>query len=245
MAHLACQPGRSRPDHCGIYHADVFSGTYAFGAIASALYQRSVTGQGQQIDVSMMESMLSLTLVEVQYAQLQAAPPSRPVFGPTETTDGYVILTVASEKTFQGLMKAIGHPEWITDPRFARFEDRRANWSELIQGIESWSRTVSTQECIAAFNAGGVPASAYRTVAEAMRDPQIAHRRALSEVEDAGGTFRVLNVPFRMSGADVKPAAGQMAALGEHTRALLQESGLSDEQLASFSSEAANVAQGG
>src|SRR6267378_3275122 len=53
LAHLAYQPGRSRPDCCGIYLADVVTGVYAFGAIASALYQRTVTGLGQHIDVSM------------------------------------------------------------------------------------------------------------------------------------------------------------------------------------------------
>ncbi|MFK4577290.1 CoA:oxalate CoA-transferase [Bradyrhizobium ottawaense] len=121
MAHLAYQPGRNRPDYCGIYHADVVTGTYGFGAIASALYQRTVTGLGQHIDVSMLESMLSLTLTELQSAQFAVKPPPRPMFGPTETASGYVMITVASEKTFQGLMGVIGHPEWISDPRFATY----------------------------------------------------------------------------------------------------------------------------
>src|SRR5476649_1312119 len=64
MAHLSYQPGRSRPDYCGIYHADVLTGTYAFGAISAALYQRHGSQRGQHIDVSMLESMLSLTLSE-------------------------------------------------------------------------------------------------------------------------------------------------------------------------------------
>src|SRR5438128_1759176 len=131
MAHLAYQPGRSRPDYCGIYHADVLTGTYAFGAISAALYQRHVTQRGQHIDVSMLESMLTLTL----------------------------------------------------------------------------------------------------------NDPQIAHRRALSEVEDDGGTFKVLNLPFRMSGADVS-SGKRISNLGEHTRALLKESGYSEEQIAAFSGSA-------
>src|SRR3954462_3335624 len=75
MAHLAYQPGRTRPDYCGIYHADVVTGTYAFGAIASALYQRERTGRGQHIDCSMLESMLSLTLNEIQGAQFAIEPP--------------------------------------------------------------------------------------------------------------------------------------------------------------------------
>src|SRR3954453_9020569 len=88
MAHLAYQPGRSRPDYCGIYHADVVTGTYGFGAIASALYQRTLTGLGQHIDVSMLESMLTLTLIELQNSQFTVKPPPRPMFGPTETASG-------------------------------------------------------------------------------------------------------------------------------------------------------------
>jgi crotonobetainyl-CoA:carnitine CoA-transferase CaiB-like acyl-CoA transferase len=234
MAHLAYQPGRNRPDYCGIYHADVLTGVYAFGAISAALYQRTVTGRGQHIDVSMLESMLSLTLNELQWSQFEVAQTSRPMFGPIETADGYVMVAIASEKTFQGLMKVIGHPEWVGDPRFAVYADRRSNWAQMMEGVEAWSRTVTTEKCLAALSKEGVPSSAYRTVSEALSDPQIAHRRALSEVQDGGGTFKVLNLPFRMSGAKV--AAGQkMATLGEHTRALLKEAGLSEEAIAALS----------
>ncbi|SFN26404.1 Crotonobetainyl-CoA:carnitine CoA-transferase CaiB [Bradyrhizobium sp. Rc3b] len=228
MAHLAYQPGRNRPDYCGIYHADVVTGTYGFGAIASALYQRTVTGLGQHIDVSMLESMLSLTLTELQSAQFAVKPPPRPMFGPTETASGYVMITVASEKTFQGLMGVIGHPEWISDPRFATYAARRENWAEVMDGVEAWSRELTTDACLAALGAAGVPASAYRTVSEALADPQLAHRQALSEVRDEGGSFQVLNLPFRMSGADITPAK-TMAVLGEHTDALREEISLADD----------------
>ena len=234
MAHLSYQPGRSRPDYCGIYHADVLTGVYAFGAISAALYQRAVTGSGQHIDVSMLESMLSLTLNELQWSQFEVQPPARPMYGPTETLDGFVMVAIASEKTFQGLVKVIGHPEWVDDPRFANYSDRRNNWAHLMDGVEAWSRSVTTERCLAELNKEGVPSSAYRTVAQALSDPQITHRRALSEVEDGGGTFKVLNLPFRMSGAKV--AAGKrMSTLGEHTRALLMETGHSEDQIAAFS----------
>ena len=230
MAHLSYQPGRNRPDYCGIYHADILTGVYAFGAISAALYQRELSQKGQHIDVSMLESMLSLTPNEVQWSQFAVASPSRPMFGPLETADGYVMVAVASEKTFQGLVRASGRPEWISDPRFAKYADRRNHWKDLMDGVESWSRTVTTAKCLAELNEHGVPCSAYRTVAEAMNDPQIAHRGALTEVEDGGGTFKVLNLPFRMSGTNI--AAGKRAAtLGEHTVALLREGGLSEDQI--------------
>jgi crotonobetainyl-CoA:carnitine CoA-transferase CaiB-like acyl-CoA transferase len=233
MAHLAYQPGRSRPDYCGIYHADILTGVYAFGAISAALYQRHLTGKGQHVDVSMLESMLTLTPNEVQNAQFNVPPPSRPMFGPVETADGYVMAAIASEKTFQGLVRAAGRPEWVDDPRFAKYADRRAHWTELMDGVESWSRTVTTEKCLADLNAHGVPCSAYRTVAEVMRDPQIAHRGALSEVEDGGGTFKVTNQPFRMSGARV--AAGKRSpALGEHTSEVLGEAGIRQEEAAAL-----------
>jgi crotonobetainyl-CoA:carnitine CoA-transferase CaiB-like acyl-CoA transferase len=234
MAHLSYQPGRSRPDYCGIYHADVLTGVYAFGAISAALYQRAVTGSGQHIDVSMLESMLSLTLNELQWSQFEVQPPPRPMYGPIETLGGFVMVAIASEKTFQGLVKVIGHPEWVDDPRFANYSDRRTNWAQLMDGVEAWSRSVTTERCLAELNKEGVPSSAYRTVGQALSDPQITHRRALSEVEDGGGTFKVLNLPFRMSGAKV--AAGKrMSTLGEHTRALLKETGHSEDQIAAFS----------
>jgi crotonobetainyl-CoA:carnitine CoA-transferase CaiB-like acyl-CoA transferase len=227
MAHLAYQPGRERPDYCGIYHADILTGVYAYGAIASALVQRQQTGQGQHIDVSMLESMLSLTQNEVQGAQYPIKPPQRPMFGPMETADGYVIVAVASEKTFQNLVTVAGRPAFIRDPRFAAYGDRRDHWGDLMDGVETWSRTLTSQQCLAELNKAGVPSSAYRSVAEAMADPQIAHRGALVPVQDDSGTFNVLNLPFRMSGADVS-AGSRVAAVGEHTEEVLKEIGMSD-----------------
>ncbi len=231
MAHLAYQPGRERPDYCGIYHADILTGVYAYGAIASALYQRRQTGQGQHIDVSMLELMLSLTLNEVQGAQFSIKPPQRPMFGPMETSDGYVMVAIASEKTFQNLVTVAGRPDFIRDPRFAAYSDRRDHWGDLMEGVETWSRRLTSQQCLAELNKAGVPCSAYRSVAEAMADPQSTHRAILAEVSDDAGAFKVLNLPFRMSGAEVGPGP-RVAAVGEHTDEVLQEIGMSDAGIA-------------
>jgi CoA:oxalate CoA-transferase len=233
LAHMAYQGEARRPDYCGIYIADVLTGTYAFGAITAALYQRERTGEGQMIDVSMLESMLSLTLSEIQAAQFAVAPPGRPVFGPIATKDGYINLSIASERTFQNLAVASGHPHWLSDPRFAEYPNRRANWGELIDELELWSKELATSEVQAVFDRHGVPSSPYRTVKEAMADPQIAHRRSLAEVHDAGGTFLALNPPFRMSAATVA-AQPFVAALGEHTEELLAELGYAAGEIAAL-----------
>jgi crotonobetainyl-CoA:carnitine CoA-transferase CaiB-like acyl-CoA transferase len=226
-AHMAYQPGRERPDYCGIYHADILTGVYAYGAITSALYQREKTGQGQHIDVSMLESMLSLTLTEVQGAQFPIKPPQRPMFGPMETADGYVIVAVASEKTFQNLVTVAGRPEYISDPRFALYANRRDHWGDLMEGVESWSRTLTSTQCLAELNKAGVPCSAYRTVPEAIADPQSTHRGVLADVFDDAGAFKVVNLPFRMSGAAVGPGP-RVAGVGEHSEEVLKEIGMAD-----------------
>jgi len=235
MAHLAYQDGHRRPDYCGIYIADVLTGTYAFGAIMTALYQRQATGEGQLIDVSMLESMLSLTLSELQLAQFPGSFVSgRPVFGPIATKDGYINLSVASERTFQNLAAAAGRPDWIGDPRFAKYPDRRANWGHLIDELEIWSKEKTSAEVQAIFDRHQVPGSPYRSVKEAMEDPQLVHRRALAEVHDSGGNFRVLNPPFRFSAATAA-ARPFVAALGEHTEVVLGELGYGPGEIAALS----------
>jgi crotonobetainyl-CoA:carnitine CoA-transferase CaiB-like acyl-CoA transferase len=185
------------------------------------------------IDVSMLESMLTLTLSEIQAAQFSLPPLGRPIFGPVATKDGYINLSIASERTFQNLAVASGHPGWITDPRFAQYHNRRTNWGELIDELEDWSKERATAEVQALFDRHGVPSSPYRTVKEAMADPQLAHRQAFAEIHDAGGTFQALNPPFRMSDT---PAAAcpHVAGLGEHTEALLAEIGYTPSQIAAL-----------
>ena len=233
LAHMAYQGVARRPDYCGIYIADVLTGTYAFGAIASALHQRWVTGEGQMIDVSMLESMLTLTLSEIQNAQFAVAPPGRPIFGPVATKDGYINLSIASERTFQNLAIASGHRHWLIDPRFAEYTKRRANWGELIDELERWSTRLTTAEVQALFDRGGVPSSPYRTVKEAMADPQIIHRRSFTEVQDAGGRFLAINPPFHMT-ATTAAARPFVAALGEHTEELLTEVGYTAAEIAAL-----------
>ncbi len=238
MAHLGYQPGRERPDNCGVFFADFNSGAYAFGAIMTALFQRATTGIGQMIDVSMCETMLGVLMNEVMRAQVHIDPPGRPMFGPVRTREGYVMPAVANERTFQGLCRAAGHPEWITDPRFAAYGDRRVNWGVLVDELEKWSGELDSETVMAAFEANGVPASRYRTVSELMDDPQISHREALQPFSDAGGTLKVVAPPFRLSAAETR-VRPRSAALGEDSLAVLRDWGFGEEEIGGLRREGA------
>jgi crotonobetainyl-CoA:carnitine CoA-transferase CaiB-like acyl-CoA transferase len=179
----------------------------------------------------MLESMLSLTLIEIQAAQFDMPPqPSRPLFGPVETADGYINIAVASERTFDGMARAAGRTDWFEDPRFKVYIDRRVNWGALMDEFEAWSRTLSTKDCLEVLARNNVPAAAYRTVREAMADPQLTHRGAFQEVSDAGGAFKALRPPFRFTASDVDTGP-RVPSLGEHTREVLEAVGLSEADI--------------
>src|SRR5207253_10432266 len=99
-----------------------------------------------------------------------------------------------------------------------------------VEQFEMWSRQVSSAECLAVLDRNAVPAAAYRTVRQAMADPQLAHRGAFAQVHDAGGPFKALNPPFRMS-ASATAAGPRAPALGEHTRDVLGAAGFTADAI--------------
>jgi crotonobetainyl-CoA:carnitine CoA-transferase CaiB-like acyl-CoA transferase len=226
MAHLFYQQGRERPDNCGIFVADYASGSYAMGAILAALYQRNATGRGQMIDVSMFETLVGMLLGEVNRAQFDFEMPSRPMYGPVEAKDGYVMLATASERTFQDMATAAGRRDWLTDPRFEKYAERRMNWAQFVDEFEQWSRKLTVKECVAALEKHGVPCSPYLTVTEALKDPQVAHRGSLCTIEDSAGSYQSPAPPFRFSGSALQ-SGPKVADLGEHTQSVLADAGLS------------------
>jgi crotonobetainyl-CoA:carnitine CoA-transferase CaiB-like acyl-CoA transferase len=101
--------------------------------------------------------------------------------------------------------------------------------------FEVWSKTLTVTELLPALERHSVPSAAYRTVREAMADPQLVHRQSLSEVRDAAGTLTVLNPPFRMTASETR-AAPFAPALGEHTREVLRDAGVPDGVIAELTS---------
>jgi crotonobetainyl-CoA:carnitine CoA-transferase CaiB-like acyl-CoA transferase len=214
LAQVQCQGG-GRPANTATFIADVFGGMSAFAAVQTALFNLKQTGRGQFIDVALMDAMLNLLVYECQEAQAPTNEKIR-VYQPLKTLDGYVVAAPTSQKNFEQLATTVGHAEWIEDPRFAKTREREANWAELMDLIEQWTRTRSGQECEDVLLAGGVPCTRYRTVEEAMSDPQMRSRGGMSRVKDRVGEYWVPNAPFQMPGLNTA-ARPHVPELGENT----------------------------
>ncbi|HEX2539684.1 MAG TPA: CaiB/BaiF CoA-transferase family protein [Caldimonas sp.] len=221
VAYNLYQRGSDRPANNGIFIADVMGASYAFGAIQLALYEREKSDKGQHIDVSLMDSVLGMLIYEIQAAQF---PPERPrqVYEPVRASDGYVMVAAVTQKNLEVLFDTIGYPEGKTDPRFATMATKEANWPALLALIERWTATRTGAECEQIFMRAGVPCSRYRSVAEAMADPQCAERGLFVELGDADAPYKVANLPYRLSATPVA-AKPFVAALGEHTEEVLRD----------------------
>jgi CoA:oxalate CoA-transferase len=213
LANLRYQDDMDRPARTGIFMADVLAGVYAFGAIQTALFHRERAGQGQFIDVALMDSMLSLLVFEAQEAQFPSDR-RRPLYLPLSAPDGYVNVAPVSPNNFERLAETVGHPEWKQDPRFVTISQREQHWDELMQLIEEWTCQRPARECEERLSSAGVPCSRYLSVGEALAEPQLAHRGSLATVDDGSGPFMVPNPPFVFSGlaATARPFVPELGA---------------------------------
>ena len=196
------QDGQERPAKTGIFVADVLAAVYAFGAVQTALVGRLRHGNGQFIDVALMDSMINLLVFECQEAQFPSKD-RRPLYVPMRARDGFVIVAPVNQRNFEQLADATGHPEWRTDPRFATVAARTTHWDALMNAVEGWTSARPARECEDRLMKAGVPCSRYLTMAEAMSDPQLAARGSLATVTDGAGDFRVPNPPFKFADGSV------------------------------------------
>lgn len=221
QAYTLYQGQGSKPANNGIFIADVLGAAYAAYAIQLALYDRERTGQGQYIDVALLDSVLGMLVYEIQAAQF---PPTRPrqVYEPVRAKDGYVMVAAVTPKNQEVLFDVIGFPEGKTDPRFATVRSKEENWAALLQIIEGWTTQHTGAECEEILLAAGVPCSRYRTVGEAMEAPQTKARGTMARLEAGGEPFLVANPAFKLSKtrAEARPL---VARLGQHTDEVLQE----------------------
>ena len=211
--------GGGKPQNTATYTADVFGGMSAFAAIQAALFHRCRTGDGQYLDVALLDGMLNILVAECQEWQAPSDAKSR-VYPPLQASDGFIVIAPTSQKNFEGLVQVIGREEWLRDPRFVSTVTRERNWAELMSLIEAWTRQRSAGECEQRLMARGVPCTRYQSVQEAMSSPQVLARGSLTEVADVAGSYRVPNAPFRMPGLHASPRR-DVPSLGAHTESVL------------------------
>ncbi|HVL59059.1 MAG TPA: CoA transferase [Burkholderiaceae bacterium] len=224
------QGDTSRPPNNGIFIADVMGAIHAASAIQTALLQRSRTGRGQCIDVSLMDSVLGMLIYELQDAQFPAER-QRQVYQPVRANDGWVMVAAITPRNLAALFDVIGFPEGKDDPRFATVAQKEANWGVLLEIIEQWTSQRSAVECEQTLMRAGVPCSRYRTVKEAMSDPQAQARGLMTKIDTAQGPFQVANPPYLMSAGRMQ-ARNRLPRLGQDTEDVLREVlGYGDAQL--------------
>lgn len=215
LANLRYQSELTRPANSVFFFGDVLGATFAFGAINAALYEREKTGRGQAIDVALMDSLMNLMPYDFQEAQFPAKV-SRPVYRPLRTSDGFIIAIPNTQRNFVQMAKAMGHEEWLTDERFKDVKARYGHFNELMDTLEAWTLPRSASECIEILQANSVPCAQYRTLAEAIKDPQFEARGSFQKVTDDAGDYLVANLPFKLSASDVF-VRSHVAELGEST----------------------------
>jgi CoA:oxalate CoA-transferase len=147
--------------------ADVTAGVFATNAILTALIQRGITGQGQHLDVSMLDAMLKLQPLIAARLHATGKTPTRvgnrhgisAPFGAFQAQDGTFVLAVLNDKLFKTMADVIGQPQIIIDPRFTTDPLRFENEAALRSLIQNWSKQITAAQAVEALQNAGVPAA--------------------------------------------------------------------------------------
>jgi crotonobetainyl-CoA:carnitine CoA-transferase CaiB-like acyl-CoA transferase len=231
------------PTRAGFAVCDVLSGATAAFGVSSALFQRTHTGKGQLVDVSMLEA--TLAFLSGPIADYTVAGHKQQLSGnqavsrrPTANLfkagkDGYILLAVNNEKQFIALMKAIGREDVLSDPRFADWFLRNENEPALRKIIEDALATKDPKEWEAILDAAGAPCANIWRIEEIIDHPQLEFRRALQKVDTPYGQLRFAGSGFRLEHGGGR--LDRMApSLSQHTDEVLAEAGYNKDEVAAL-----------
>jgi crotonobetainyl-CoA:carnitine CoA-transferase CaiB-like acyl-CoA transferase len=235
------EPGGG-PMRAGVAIVDLFTGLYASNAILAALHQRSVTGEGATIDLSLFETQLAMLANQASNALVSGRDPVRQgnthpnivPYQPFDAADQPIIIAVGNDRQFARLAGMLGAPEWATDSRFATNGSRVAHRVELVPLVAERIVTKPAAEWLEKLEAAGIPAGPINRIGQALNDPQAEYRQAVRHFGSGRlGEVSTVGSPLRFDGeradADLPPPA-----LGEHTEEVLAEVGITVEEIESL-----------
>ncbi len=227
------------PTWLGVSLGDSISGIWAAFATMLALFQRSVSGQGQYVDIAMLDAMVALSERSVMTYALTNTAITRGVerfiapWGPFKCGDGYVSLICAIEADWKKFCQAIGHPELLENPAIQSGPGRCDN-RELWQPMaESWFAQRTKAEATQDLLAQGLPVGPVQNAADLFADPHLKARQMLPTIHDPIiGDYQMAGPVPRLSGSE--PLIGPAPRLGEHTECVLKSLGYTEDAIASL-----------
>jgi crotonobetainyl-CoA:carnitine CoA-transferase CaiB-like acyl-CoA transferase len=229
------------PNKVGSPYVDYATGLMGAFAVVSALLERERTGEGQRVDVAMLDTamLLMASLAVSTMATGQPPPPTgneafsgSPSSGTYQTADGLLMLAANNERQFQTLCRAIGRADLLEDPRFASPPERKENADALRAEFAALFRTRTAAEWEAFLDEAGVPGVRVRRMDEALTEPQLAARGLMQDVSLEGmpRTVALPSLGFKANGYTVGPNVSP-PRLGQHTDEILGGLGLNLEAL--------------
>ena len=221
MAGLMSVTGEAegQPQKVGVAVTDVFTGIYAATAILAAVIQRGQTGEGQHIDMALMDVATSIMANQaMNYLATGRAPqkmgnahPNLAPYAVFDCADGWLILATGNDGQYRKLCAILGLEDMAEAPDFLTNADRIANRAEMTRRLTEATRTWAKADLLAACEGAGVPAGPINNMAEVFADPQTVARGMRLDMDGVPG----VRSPFTFSGAEL--ALGQPAPrLGEH-----------------------------
>ncbi|HEY8458193.1 MAG TPA: CoA transferase [Actinopolymorphaceae bacterium] len=232
-----------KPTKMGIAINDLAAGATAIYSILAAELLRRETGQGQYIDVSLVDAGLAWTVWEsgAYFGSGEVPAPtgtrhrrSTP-YQAYRTADGYVTIGANNDRLWKRLVtQVLDRPEWLEDPRYSTLADRLHHIDDLEREIEAITTTRTTAEWIEALDRAGVPGGPVLRYDETLADPHVQARGMIVELDHPIiGRMKTIGPPTKFSGFDY---AVRMPApwLGQHTAEVLAETGYSSEEIASL-----------